>query len=180
MDGEYWHSSPEVKQRDEEIDKNLEELGWKVFRIPEVEARKAKVVINKLSELVPVDPVIVKIEEVNCNLLYDVTAEKNHTLIANGIIVHNSGLAGQLDYVGDNEPNRYSALSGTSMATPTVAGMLLLMRQAFRELIGRELELEDVIDMLRTTSYEKTNDYGWGLVTWQRFKEWLEIKFGVV
>ena len=180
VDGEYWHSSPEVKQRDEEIDKNLEELGWKVFRIPEVEARKAKVVINKLSELVPVDPVIVKIEEVNCNLLYDVTAEKNHTLIANGIIVHNSGLAGQLDYVGDNEPNRYSALSGTSMATPTVAGMLLLMRQAFRELIGRELELEDVIDMLRTTSYEKTNDYGWGLVTWQRFKEWLEIKFGVV
>ena len=101
------------------------------------------------------------------------------TVAGYGVNIH-SGIAGQLDYAGDNEPNRYSPISGTSMATPTVTGMLTLMKQAFREVVGSEFGFNEVMDMMKSTArHNKSNDFGWGLVTWQRFEEWLKIRYGV-
>jgi len=34
-DGEYWHSKPEIKERDERINQKLKEMGIKVIRLPE-------------------------------------------------------------------------------------------------------------------------------------------------
>jgi intein/homing endonuclease len=113
VDGAYWHSKD--REKDILVTKELEETGWKVLRIDEQETKEAQVILTRLSPLK--DPKVVKIEEVEgIEELYDAEAVKNHTLIANGIVVHNSGTVGECDFAADHRESRYSPISGTSMA----------------------------------------------------------------
>lgn len=100
---------------------------------------------------------ITKVEHIGEERVYDIEVSGTNNFIADGFVVHNS------------------------MATPTVTGLITLMREAIREFAPwMKFDLEDVFDMLQYTAIEeKNNDYGWGLITWQRFEEWLESKHGV-
>jgi len=129
--------------------------------------------------------------------VYNLETEKTHTYLANGYIVHNcnwgdikpdcvapgvnihSACVGLLDKVGDDMRNRYAILSGTSMATPVVAGLVTLMRQAHERILGKKLTLDEIMDMLSELGHEKNNDEGYGPITWGMYEEWLATTYGV-
>ena len=100
--------------------------------------------------------------------------------VAPGVNV-DSGIAGQLDYAGDNMENRYSPISGTSMATPHVSGLVALMREAVAlRSPWMRFDLDMAFDMLKETAVEPKNpETGWGLITWKRFEEYMETEHGV-
>lgn len=83
-----------------------------------------------------------------------------------------------LDMAGDSLTNRYSPIQGTSMATPHVSGLIACMEQAFREKLGKELSVNEVKNMLSKLGHEKTNDDGWGLISWDMFNLWCETEYG--
>ncbi len=89
----------------------------------------------------------------------------------------NSACVNFLDYVGDNIPNRYSPLSGSSMATPHVSGILALMYQCHRELLGKTLTLNEIFAMMEATGDVKNNDVGWGMITWDKYENWIETQY---
>lgn len=99
--------------------------------------------------------------------------------IAPGVNIH-SGIVGYLDGAGDKMKNRYSPLSGTSMATPHISGLVSQMRQAYKEKTGKTLTTEHVKHML-DVAYEghKDNDEGYGPLTWGVFQIWMENEYGI-
>jgi len=98
--------------------------------------------------------------------------------IAPGVNI-DSACVGVLDYAGDHQENRYSAISGTSMATPHVAGLCVLMKQAKRRLVGRDLTLDEVKRMLAELGTPKNNEIGYGPINWSMFETWMETEYGV-
>jgi len=98
--------------------------------------------------------------------------------IAPGVNI-DSAIVGVLDTAGDGTPSRYSPISGTSMATPHVSGLVALMREAMIRTLGRILTLDEIKEMLRQLGHEKTNEDGWGLIHWRMFEEWLSTQYGV-
>jgi len=85
-DGEYWHNYPHGTEKDKEVNEKLKTLGWKVFRYWERDILEGKYDIP----VVAADPVVVKVEKIRRTYkVYDFSVEKNHTFIANGIILHN-------------------------------------------------------------------------------------------
>ncbi|MEM1944157.1 MAG: S8 family serine peptidase [Nitrososphaerota archaeon] len=82
---------------------------------------------------------------------------------------------GMLDYA--LEPRQYlrgSILSGTSMATPHVSGLVYLMAEHAWSL-GIDLTADMVKDVLKTYPDfpEKSNEYGWGALTWGKWISYL-------
>ena len=99
--------------------------------------------------------------------------------IAPGVRVH-APCCGLLDKVGDNTAlNNFSPLNGTSMATPHVSGLLALMREAHSKILGKVLTVDEVKQMLEALGHEKTNEAGWGLISWDMYETWMETQYGV-
>lgn len=99
--------------------------------------------------------------------------------VAPGVNVY-SGTQGICDKAEDNRMTGYSPLSGTSMSTPAVSGALAIYNQIFIDKLGRRLTIDEVKHMLEVTATsEKSNDYGWGVPTFERFRYYLGTEYGV-
>jgi intein/homing endonuclease len=114
-DGDYWHSSEKVKKRDKKINRKLEDMGWKVVRYTGTEIRENDI-SNQIAKEVTNGAKVKYIEEVECKSVYDITTEKNHNYVANGLVVHNSGTS-----MGTPLNSDFVKSSGTSFAAPYVA-----------------------------------------------------------
>ena len=78
-----------------------------------------------------------------------------------------------------HRPHNASAIAGTSMATPQVAGLLACMRQAHRKLLNKTLTNAEVKTMLAALGQPKNNDSGWGPLHWAMYEEWLASQYNV-
>jgi len=99
-------------------------------------------------------------------------------VIAPGVNI-NSGIVGVLDTSGDGRPSRYSPISGTSMATPHVAGLIACMVECHRTKVGKDLSVEEIKAMMKALGTEKNNKSGWGPITWKLYERWISTQYGV-
>jgi subtilisin family serine protease len=77
-------------------------------------------------------------------------------------------------------PHTCSAIAGTSMATPQVAGLFTCARGAWKQLLGKVLTNAEVKQMLAAYGQGKDNTSGWGFPTWQGvILPWLDSQYGV-
>lgn len=83
-------------------------------------------------------------------------------VVAPGVDIY-SGSTGMLDVIGDKIPDRYAVLSGTSMATPHIAGLCALLKQRYPQITS-----EDFKNIVMRNN-KKSNDYGWGMPHWRMF-----------
>lgn len=100
-------------------------------------------------------------------------------VVAPGVDV-NSGCVGVLDYATDYRPNKFSMMSGTSMSTPHISGVLALMAEVYTRTLGKRLTVEEVKDMLLQLGHAKDCDAGWGGMTFQMIESWLSSQYGVM
>lgn len=98
--------------------------------------------------------------------------------VAPGVNIH-SATNGLLDKAGDGKINRYSPLSGTSMATPHISGLVSLMKQAHLINTGRTITLCEIKRMLKELGHEKNNKDGYGVLDWFMYEKWMETEYGV-
>jgi serine protease AprX len=94
----------------------------------------------------------------------------------NGI---DSGIVNMLDMSGDGIENRYSPIQGTSMATPHCSGLVALMRECHRKILGRILTLDEILRMMASLGHTKNNDDGFGLISWKLYEEWLATEYSI-
>jgi subtilisin family serine protease len=81
-------------------------------------------------------------------------------------------------YTGITHP--YQALAGTSMATPIAAGLIACMRQAHKQLLGQQLTVTEVKNMMSMLGLsQKSNSAGYGVLTWQIYEDWMKSKYGI-
>ena len=99
-------------------------------------------------------------------------------MVAPGVNV-DSAIVGVLDTSGDGVPSRFSPISGTSMSTPHVAGLVALMVECHGRVLGRKLTVEEVKRMMSELGLEKNNTVGWGALTWKIYEKWLSTEYGV-
>ena len=99
-------------------------------------------------------------------------------VVAPGVSI-DSAICGALDTSGDGMFSRYSPISGTSMSTPSVAGLVTLMKQAHRERLGQELTVDEIKQMMAALGMEKSTLYGWGSIHWGTYEKWLSAQYGV-
>jgi subtilisin family serine protease len=81
-----------------------------------------------------------------------------------------------LDIQGDKKPQRYSYLSGTSQATPHVAGLVACARQMFQSkgiVLTRDL-IEEICQAYG--DHPKNTTSGYGMLHWSWFKRYYEEK----
>jgi len=90
-----------------------------------------------------------------------------------------SALVGFLDSEVDPTQPKFGPLSGTSMATPHIAGLVTCMAQLYRERVGKELTVEEIKTMMASLGHEKSNDDGWGLLSWSIVEDWVSRTYGV-
>jgi subtilisin family serine protease len=100
-------------------------------------------------------------------------------VVAPGVNI-NSACVGILDPAGDGIENRFSPISGTSMATPHASGLIALMREAHSRLLGRVLTVDEVKKIAETyADHPKNNDSGWGCLTFQKYLDYIQTEYGV-
>jgi subtilisin family serine protease len=91
-----------------------------------------------------------------------------------------SACCGVIDWGVDKVPNRYAPISGTSMATPHAAGMVVLIEDAYRRHLGKTVTLDEIQKMMyEFRDHDKNNDAGWGVLSWDKVELWFETEYGV-
>jgi len=97
-------------------------------------------------------------------------------ICAPGVNVYSGTWPGSLcDVLPDKVSDSWANLSGTSMATPHVSGLLALAVELFR-VHGYDLTIKNVKDIFTKYGKEKTNDTGWGVINFDWFVKALEVK----
>jgi len=79
-----------------------------------------------------------------------------------------------LDYVSDFLGNGFTSISGTSMATPHVTGLIGLAIQLFKkELPEVKLTTDLILSICQRYGQMKDNTRGWGQIKWSWFKQYI-------
>lgn len=73
----------------------------------------------------------------------------------------------------------YRPASGTSTASALASGILAVLCQVWRELLGRRLLGHEIKRMMAESAKgRKSNDSGWGPITWDLVTWWLQTEHG--
>jgi len=91
----------------------------------------------------------------------------------------NSALVGFLDTMTDPTQRRFGPISGTSMATPHVAGLVACMAELYREKLGIELTMDEMKAMMSELGHEKNNNDGYGSISWDMVEAWVSSNYGL-
>lgn len=98
-------------------------------------------------------------------------------VIAPGVNIY-SGCVGLLDILTDKRQQHFSYMSGSSMATPHVAGLLACAYQMLKERYGVVLTVDLVKQIAERYGYTKDDTSGWGMIRWDWFKQYAREELG--
>lgn len=96
-------------------------------------------------------------------------------VVSYGAII-DSAISPILSFSYTHVSHAYQAIAGTSQATPIVAGLLTLMKQAYAKM-GKTLTLDEVMKMLSKLGHAKNNNDGYGLLTWDMISRWMSSQY---
>lgn len=98
-------------------------------------------------------------------------SNRGNDLIGPGVDILSGTQTGTLmDITGKATPG-FAVSSGTSFSTPHVSGMIAIAKQFSREKFNHELTWMDVLEIAKSFGQTKSDDRGYGLLTWDMIKQ---------
>ena len=95
-------------------------------------------------------------------------------VVAPGVSIYSGTSFGSFCDMLDKRPDGHVSISGTSMSTPHVAGLVCLIVELFNK-NGYDITTEDIKSIMeKNADYIKDNSIGWGLIKFSVFKNVLE------